>query len=505
MFNIPGITGIGLSSGNLRASNANNNNQQQMRNTRTIINDQDGYETFTNSDVSSSSSEESIDPVMLSSRIHRPNSGIDSFTTANLKALHTGASSPRNQDITTAVHSVPHVKQTVLPVGGTANRQIPSNNVSNSNIPSNGCISQNVTDETSNMSNAPFKSVGSFTKSGMQTSVIYNRPVQHTHESVEELPLQNPNPKSMNSTALTLTSQALSLRGMQVVPRNLNFITPMKLFSRRTCNILVIGGLQVGKSSLINFYRSAVTHNERWPMASVGICGKYGTCSVEPCPNNPISPSWLLIDTPGKTYVNLESDESDDSILLSCLFEGVQWGTTLVGKGAKTVASLSQEEPIPSHRAHQSILVLNASDLIVDNGRFASIKWATRFEPQPQVNRVIEYLQSFLQKIRELQNDIPPFVVVTKMDKVGGVDCKGARDAILQSLRQCAPVNCVYFAACPSSDPGASGRDKMASLEIDTPTRQELLRLHQDVICSVSWQICQNPQEMNDLFMRENS
>ena len=303
-----------------------------------------------------------------------------------------------------------------------------------------------------------------------------------------------PPPKANNLIALRHTN----LNALR--PFQFSALSSNRLFNQRTCNILVIGGTQVGKSSLINTYRSVITHNEKWPMAPVGICGRYGTTVVDPCPNHPTAPTWLLIDTPGKTYADVDDDDSDDTIVLNRLFEGVEWKTKLLGKGSISVSALSQQDPTPLHKAHQCILVVNVCDLVTDKGLMRTFRFANRYEPAPQAPMVVAYLQSLLHRLRELQNDTPPFVVVTQMDKVGGVACVGAREAALISLRKCATVNSIYFTACPSLDAGPRERENPISFTTDVDTRSEILRLHQDVMSSVSWSICQKPDLLREML-----
>jgi len=329
-------------------------------------------------------------------------------------------------------------------------------------------------------------------------------PVQRQFESDDEVPMSarrvipshtEPTP-AFKAGALALRPTSLgALKQYQF-----SGLTANRIFNQRTCNLLVIGGTQVGKSSLINTYRAVVTHNEKWPMAPVGICGRYGTTVVDPCPNHSTAPTWLLIDTPGKTYMDIDDDDSDDAIVLSRLFEGVEWKTKLLGKGSISVSALSQQDPTPLHKAHQCIVVVNVCDLVVDKGRMRALRWADRYEPTPQAPLVVTYLQSLLHRIRELQEDTPPFVVVTQMDRMGGVACAGAREAALISLRKCATVNSIYFTACPSFDAGPRERENPLAYTTDVDTRSEVLRLHQDIMSSVSWSIVQKPDLLQEML-----
>lgn len=247
---------------------------------------------------------------------------------------------------------------------------------------------------------------------------------------------------------------------------------------RPTMNLLVLGAPQVGKSLFINAYRSAVTNNTKWPSAPVGICGFYGTTSVDPFPNHPTEPTWLCIDTPGKFY------DAEDEAVLEKLVEGMPWKTKLVGKKAMSLADIENLTPIGANRAHACIIVIPANDLIEDMGWSNLMRWRNRYEPASDAEGVVLYTKGLVSSLRALMNDAAPFVIITKMDKVGGAGNTAARQAITALVGQCAPSNHIFFVAFSEDRSSLAMRRQM---DLDPATRQELLRLHENVCFAVQW------------------
>lgn len=245
-----------------------------------------------------------------------------------------------------------------------------------------------------------------------------------------------------------------------------------------TMNILVIGAPQVGKSLLINAYRAAVTGNDKWPSAPVGVCGFYGTTCVEPFPNHPTEPAWLCIDTPGRLY------EGDAEVILEKLVDGMPWKTCLVGKKALTLSQVGDLIPIAANKAHQCIIVVPATDIIVDGGWSTLLQLKGRYGLADDAEGVVLYVKGLVASLRSLMEDACPFVVVTKMDKVGGCGNAGARQAVSALLSQCVPSNRIFFSACGDSQP-ASGLSR--GLSLDPSTRESLVQLHESICFAVQW------------------
>ncbi|EPY37904.1 hypothetical protein AGDE_06029 [Angomonas deanei] len=245
-----------------------------------------------------------------------------------------------------------------------------------------------------------------------------------------------------------------------------------------TVNILVVGAPQVGKSSFINAHRTAVTNSNKWPTAPVGICGFYGTTTVEPFPDNPTNPSWLFIDTPGRFY------DSADEPVLHLLMEGMPWRTKLAGSNALSVEEIAEVIPIPTNKANQAVIVVPANDLIEDLGWSNTLFFRNRFTTASDAESVILYCKGLVSKLRALLQDQSPFIVISKMDKVGGAGNAQARNEILSLMGQCVPVNRVYFTACPDGQSAVASR---RSLTLDPATRENLLQLHEDICFSVQW------------------
>ncbi|TPP44769.1 hypothetical protein CGC21_8010 [Leishmania donovani] len=253
---------------------------------------------------------------------------------------------------------------------------------------------------------------------------------------------------------------------------------PQVLEKYNTMNILVLGAPQVGKSLFINSYRAAITNTTRWPAAPVGISGFYGTTTVEPFPNHARQPTWLCIDTPGSLYTEKHA------VILEKLTEGMPWKTKLKGPNALTLPQIKDISPIAANKAHQCIIVVPATDLIEDDGWVNTFLWRNRYRPADGVDDIVFYLKSLISSLRALMDDASPFVVVTKMDKVGGAGNSGACAALVSILGQCVPVNRVYFtAAVENRALLATGR----TMVLESSTKQNLVRLHEDICLAVQW------------------
>ncbi|KAG5492933.1 hypothetical protein JKF63_01513 [Porcisia hertigi] len=245
-----------------------------------------------------------------------------------------------------------------------------------------------------------------------------------------------------------------------------------------TMNILVLGARQVGKSLFINSYRAAITNTTQWPSAPVGISGCYGTTTVEPFPNHARNPTWLCIDTPGCVYT------AGHEALLEKLVGGMPWKTKLIGPNALTPSQIKDLPPNAANRAHQCIIVVAATDLISDEGWINTLLWRNRYRPADDVAARIFHLKSLLTTLRTLMNDASPFVVVSKMDKFGGAGSTTARATLISILTECVPVNRLYFTAAVENA-GLLSTDRTIVLE--SSTKANLLRLHEDICLAVQW------------------
>nr|CCC92928.1 conserved hypothetical protein [Trypanosoma congolense IL3000] len=255
--------------------------------------------------------------------------------------------------------------------------------------------------------------------------------------------------------------------------------------------ILFLGPPQVGKSSLVNCYRAVLTNGTKWPAAFVGVCGYCGTTTVDPLPDNPKEPTVLCIDTPGKFY------GSSEMMLLNRLIAGVPWKIKVAGKGSLTAQELEAAPIVPENKPHHAVLVVPATDLVEDNGWLSVIQMKWRYCPAQDAEGAMHALRELICTIRSLQNDASPFVVVTKMDKVGGVDNSAARSIICSCLSHCVPVNRVYFCACPDDE---SSYEERGVLHVDRHTRRSLLKLHEDLMLAYRWQSAMGQQEASPCY-----
>ncbi|ORC91936.1 GTP-binding protein [Trypanosoma theileri] len=292
---------------------------------------------------------------------------------------------------------------------------------------------------------------------------------------------------SVNGFARTLSTGGFASSSLHAddgahttVSRGSNSLMKMSIGNTigETMRILVIGAPQVGKSSLVNSYRAAVTSNTKWPAAPVGICGFCGTTTVDPFPNHPTEPTWLCIDTPGKLY------DAKDQVLLERLFAGMPWKTRLAGKDALQLEQIERLPIVNENKAHQCIIVVPATDLIEDNGWMSVFQLKSRYSPAPDAEGVVMYLRNLVCTIRPFLYDASPFVVVTKMDLVGGAGNSLSRNLISSLLTQCIPINRLYFSASPDDH---STYGTKCRLVVDRDTRESLLRLHEDISMTFRW------------------
>jgi hypothetical protein len=275
---------------------------------------------------------------------------------------------------------------------------------------------------------------------------------------------------------------------------------------RRSCrNILVVGPSQAGKSSLINAYRAVVQGHSKWPVAPVGLCGRYGTCSIEHLPNSLYNPTQVLTDTPGRWFKlsdestgvprtgdekegegegrnkderegagsKNEVDKSNDKQLLGLLFDGLP-KTKLVGPKAVKVSDLCSD---PSFKPHQCIVVLSALDLVQTEGSYF---WR-RCVPKPEAESIRLQLRDLLDEIRSLQQDRAPFVVITHLDRL---QAYRAEACVRNILHTCVPSNRCYFVELPDSQAVSSH-----SSVLHRRTVQEILKLHQEMMMDIGWAV----------------
>lgn len=268
---------------------------------------------------------------------------------------------------------------------------------------------------------------------------------------------------------------------------------------RRSCrNVLVLGPSQSGKSSFINAYRAVVQGHTKWPVAPVGLCGRFGTCSIEHLPNSLYNPTQVLTDTPGRWFkldgtnghpaqaearqlegeVELaapkgQDEKSEDQRLLGLLFDGLP-KTKLVGPKAVRVSDLSSD---PSFKPHQCIIVLSAIDFVQTEGSYF---WK-RCVPKPEAENLRLQLRDLLDEIRSLQHDRAPFVVITHLDRLQGYR---AEPCMREILRTCVPSNRCYFVELPDSQVVSSHTSVL-----NRRTVQEILKLHQEMMMDIGWAV----------------
>lgn len=286
--------------------------------------------------------------------------------------------------------------------------------------------------------------------------------------------------------------QSLSSPTTPMCPSAINMPPP-------TMNVVVLGAPQVGKSSFINAYRTAVMHSARWPVAPVGICGKHGTTSVAGYPNSVTRPSWLLIDTPGRIYENLDDDTSDDAVYLAQLFAGVEDKTRILGRGGIRVTELP---PQPRNAVHHAVIVVSAVDLVRDRGKLRL--WGRYEVDNEAADKVVGQLTELIHTVRDLLSDTSPFVAVTHMDVLCSQSWSShCRTMIIALLRRCVPEDCIFFVGMPSAAATASALNHTggtttsgSGMHLDDASRGQLIVLHQRLVTDVAWKMRSQQQQL---------
>lgn len=255
------------------------------------------------------------------------------------------------------------------------------------------------------------------------------------------------------------------------------------------CSLLVLGGPQCGKSSFVNACRQANITSDRWTEAPVGRCGLYGTMNAIGYPNTPREASWQLIDTPGRMYSELASDESDDSLLLAALFSGISLPTQLLGRGATTIADLSSQPACKENTPYHAIVLVSAADLVEDSGPLTWLLSAgskQRHHKAPHADATVAYLCTLVQRVREHLNNEPPLVLVTFMDQIGGAGNSSARAAVSNALAGCVPGNYIFFAGF-APDNARQQNNSALKMSLDVGTHAEMNRIFTAFRSKFNW------------------
>jgi hypothetical protein len=185
-----------------------------------------------------------------------------------------------------------------------------------------------------------------------------------------------------------------------------------------------------------------------------------------------------MVDTPGRVYDTSKSITGDED-LLDALVRGVPWKTTV------TVATqLDTIAPAPHHKCHHCIIVVNALDFVEDRGQWAVLRLQSRYACGGNAGMAFFQLQHLVATVRSLLNDTPPYVVVTHMDRVGGVDCAASRAILLQTLSRCISPLRTYFIGNPEQ-PMMQHNEHRSTHNLEGT--RELRKMHQDLLKSLHW------------------
>lgn len=254
-------------------------------------------------------------------------------------------------------------------------------------------------------------------------------------------------------------------------------------------NILVVGGPQTGKSSFINAFRYAVLGSRACSClatAPFGRFGEHGTRQVDVYPNKMTNPTWALIDTPGHHFHSLKDPNSDDSVLLSLLMNGLPSQTPLLGRRALSVSQLSQLQPCAGNKAFHVVAVVSAQDLVVVSGRKWGILWR-HYMRSDQSSQVVGSVSSLITAIRDF--GLRPVLVVTHMDVIGW----SARDLLLNILSDCMPIDRTFLMGIPPTRFIADPKAKLTADQLFS--RRELLRMHELLSAETLFGMCRPSSE----------
>ncbi|CCW68995.1 unnamed protein product [Phytomonas sp. Hart1] len=218
--------------------------------------------------------------------------------------------------------------------------------------------------------------------------------------------------------------------------------------------------------------------HRRWPSAPVGRCGFHGTTSLDPYPDRLPCPSRVFVDTPGYCY------EIGDGELLQKLVEGLPWKMRLVGMDAISLDEVKALVSVPSNRCCQCVVVIPATDLVEDVGWVQNLLWQRQYIPARDVEGVVSHLKKFVTYLQALPGNIAAFIVISKMDKVGGCENRHTRRVILDVLETCIPINHIFFSEFPVER--GSVRSKSNYLP-DNSTRESLRQLHEELYTCLDW------------------
>ncbi|CUG92436.1 50S ribosome-binding GTPase, putative [Bodo saltans] len=264
-------------------------------------------------------------------------------------------------------------------------------------------------------------------------------------------------------------------------------LPPLPPKKRPVPHVLVVGNPQSGKSTFINNYRSCVCLGTHWPSAPTGMCGLQGTTRVDGYPNNIERPQWILVDTPGRVYDTSKSSTGDED-LLDALIRGVPWKSTV-----NNTTQLDTIPSAPQHKCHHCIIIVNALDYVVDRGQWAVLRLQSRYACGGNAGMAFFQLQHLVASIRTLLNDTPPYVVVTHMDQVGGVDCAASKAILLQTLSRCISPLRTYFIGQSEVLPTTHHAEQRTSHHNEGV--KELRKMHQDLLKSLHWLAEQSDEE----------
>jgi len=236
-------------------------------------------------------------------------------------------------------------------------------------------------------------------------------------------------------------------------------------------NILVLGAQQAGKSSLVNTYRRAVTGHDGWAQAPVGRSMLRGTTSLEPYMPRIVSGGnevpFVILDTAGRRLMPLEPNDvtSEDAKVYLKILQGTAWKQSMVD--ASTFLENSNDVVVAENAVDHVFIVLSAEDIVYDKGFTYTSFWSS--QRYACTLEHVSYLASLFAWF-ERRLVVPPYVIVTYMDKV----FNGAESLLRDELGSLVHKNRIFFVANP---------DDLSA--ISRKTTKALRKLHENVIADV--------------------
>lgn len=267
--------------------------------------------------------------------------------------------------------------------------------------------------------------------------------------------------------------------------------------------ILMLGAAGTGKSSLINAFRRLTSPSLRWERAPIGKIGRQSAATMtayfNTSPASVQSPTWCFVDSPGRIFHDLSSDDTNDARLLKCLLAGMPDGIPVAGRSALTLDDL---ERLCYHEAalhpEAIVIVVRAIDLLDEQRTWMGLR--TSLLPKNGSESSLNYLSMLFDFVHHITGGAVPRLVVTHMDCFH--DPIFAEERCRKMLADICPVEHQHYVGLPPESntgpsPNASGvsqgmlsstvtRTSRNSAGVSLHTREAIVVLHRSLAADVA-------------------